>query len=85
MLHAHDGRRGEVYEPSILSWLRGGVPARLSQARESSGSEREVQVMDKDGAKTSEPDDNKTKIQESLKKFLIALGRWADATEAEKE
>ena len=42
-------------------------------------------MMDKDGAKTAEPDDNKTKIQESLKKFLIALGKWADATEAEKE
>ena len=42
-------------------------------------------MMDKDGAKTAEPDDSKAKIQESLKKFLIALGRWADATEAEKE
>ena len=29
-------------------------------------------MMDKDGAKTVEPDDSKTKIQESLKKFLIA-------------
>ena len=41
--------------------------------------------MDKDGAKTSEPDDSKAKIQESLKKFLIALGRWADAIEADKD
>ena len=41
--------------------------------------------MDKDGAKTVEPDDDKTKIQESLKKFLIALGRWADAIEKDKE
>ena len=39
----------------------------------------------KDGAKTFEPDDGKTKIQESLKKFLIALGKWADATEKDKE
>ena len=42
-------------------------------------------MMDKDGAKTVEPDDSKTKIQESLMKFLIALGKWADATEKEKE